>query len=74
MVPNEVSGCRKPKRNVIRARIEATSQITTELESGGRVFDLTAKFSMAKSTICAILKNKIRHQSSKYITRSKSIS
>lgn len=55
MVPNKVSGCRKPKRNVIRARIEETSEITAELESGIRVFDLTVKFSKPK---CAILKNK----------------
>jgi hypothetical protein len=58
MAPKKVNNVEKPKRKIIMTTVELKKELITKWERGTRVSDLAVQYSMAKSTILTILKNR----------------
>jgi len=58
MAPKKVTNVEKPKRKIIMTTVELRKELITKWEKGTRVLDLVIQYSMAKSTISTIRKNR----------------
>jgi len=58
MAPKKVTNVEKPKRKIIMTMVELKKELITKWEKGTRASDLAVQYSVARSTISTIVKNR----------------